>query len=408
MYSIEVKNLGKRYQIGSRLHSLRDAIWPRIPKNEDNIHWAVKDVNFALTPGQSLGIIGPNGAGKTTILKMLAQVTPPTEGYVKLNGRFSALIALGAGFHPDLTGRENVYLNGAILGMKRSEINERFDQIVAFADIGRFIDTPVKRYSSGMYARLGFAIAAHVDPDILLVDEVLAVGDYAFQMKCYSRMDELRQQGTSLIFISHNMDAVRRVCDNAMVMYQGKSVFHGSAGDAIVAYSDVIRQAAKKSQLSPHKTDGLAQKVMTFDAEIEAVTVKTTAGQQVNTITSGQTIQIYVKTRFHKAVQQPIFSLTIRTTDGRAVYITTSQWQQLETTDFPAHSQYNIIYNLQLTLLEGQYDIGVDIAAHDLSHYYDRLERALTIQVIDNHQAQGIIDLSANISWEPISVEVKQ
>ena len=190
-----------------------------------------REVNFELQPGKALGIIGPNGAGKTTILKILAHVTQPTSGEMLINGRLAALIELGAGFHPDLTGRENIYLNGAILGMRKSDIKARFDRIVDFAGIGEFLDTPVvKRYSSGMYARLGFAIAAHVEPQVLLVDEVLAVGDYAFQMKCYARMDELRAAGSSLIFVSHNFEAVRRVCDTGLVMYRGENVFQGHGG----------------------------------------------------------------------------------------------------------------------------------------------------------------------------------
>ena len=194
--SIVVDQVTKRYRIGTGLTNLRDLFANRKDVSPEKYHWAVNDVNFSLQPGEALGIIGPNGAGKTTMLKLLSQVTKPTSGQIRVNGRLSALIELGAGFHQDLTGRDNIFLNGTILGMKRSEIKARFDDIVDFAGIGNFLDTPVKRYSSGMYARLGFAIAAHVDPQILLVDEVLAVGDYAFQQKCYARMDELRSQGT--------------------------------------------------------------------------------------------------------------------------------------------------------------------------------------------------------------------
>ncbi|MCB0185349.1 MAG: ABC transporter ATP-binding protein, partial [Caldilineaceae bacterium] len=215
--SIQFENVTKRYRIGQWLPSIREALSSNNGKTPKQYHLAVNDVSFALEPGEALGVIGPNGAGKTTILKLLSGVTHPTSGQIAINGRFSALIELGAGFHPDLSGRENIFLNGTILGMPRAEIQRRFDQIVDFAGIGPFLDTPVKRYSSGMYARLGFSIAAHVDPDVLLVDEVLAVGDYAFQQKCYAHMEMLRRQGTSLIFVSHNMEAVRRVCDRGLV-----------------------------------------------------------------------------------------------------------------------------------------------------------------------------------------------
>jgi len=183
--SIQFEQVSKRYRIGRGIPTLRGLLQSRNTLQSDRYHWALQDVSFELGAGESLGVIGPNGAGKTTILKLLSRVTFPTSGKIKVNGRSSSLIELGAGFHPDLTGRENVYLNGTILGLRRSEIKERFDQIVDFAGIGQYLDTPVKRYSSGMYARLGFAVAAHVDPEILLVDEVLAVGDMAFRRKCY-------------------------------------------------------------------------------------------------------------------------------------------------------------------------------------------------------------------------------
>ena len=211
------------------------------------------------------------GQEKPPFFKLLSRVTRPTSGDINVNGRLSALIELGAGFHQDLTGRDNIYLNGTILGMRRSEITSRFDQIVEFAGIGKYLDTPVKRYSSGMYARLGFAIAAHVDPQVLLVDEVLAVGDYAFQIKCYARMEELRRNGATLIFVSHNLEAVRQVCDRGLVMYRGEAIFQGSAPEAVVAYSDAIRQAARQTQVEVPLEEGLSQRIMTFDAEIERV-----------------------------------------------------------------------------------------------------------------------------------------
>ncbi|MCA9968835.1 MAG: ABC transporter ATP-binding protein, partial [Anaerolineales bacterium] len=286
--SIVVKDLRKRYRIGKGIPSLRDLFSRSKSQTGPSYHWALDGVSFELTPGEALGVIGPNGAGKTTILKLLSRVTQPTSGEVRVNGRFSALIELGAGFHPDLTGRENVYLNGAILGMKRAEINARFDEIVAFSGIGDYLDTPVKRYSSGMNARLGFAIAAHIDPDVLLVDEVLAVGDHAFQMKCYARMDELRARGTSLIFVSHNMEVVRRVCDRGLVMYRGKPIFHGTSADAVIAYSDAVRQAARAAQDDVPKEDGLSQRTMTFDAEIERVQLLDGDGQVLQQLRAGR------------------------------------------------------------------------------------------------------------------------
>ncbi|MDQ3249908.1 MAG: ABC transporter ATP-binding protein, partial [Chloroflexota bacterium] len=364
---------------------------------------AVNEVSFALQPGEAMGIIGPNGAGKTTILKLLASVTYPTSGNIHVNGRSSALIELGAGFHPDLTGRENIFLNGTILGMRRAEIRARFDQIVEFAGIGAFLDTPVKRYSSGMYARLGFSIAAHVDPDVLIVDEVLAVGDYSFQQRCHARMDELRARGTALIFVSHDMDAIRRVCDRGFVMYRGNNIFQGSAAEAVVAYSDAVRNAARSVQ-STTSEGGLAERVMTFDAEIEGVTLLDANRRPVSVVQSGASVTVGVDVKFHKDVEEPIFSFTIRTTDGRIVYDTTTRWKKIRTPNFVAGERCQVEYSLDLPLLEGEYDLGVDVIATDFSHYYDRLERAMGFWVKSADGAQGLVDLDAKVAFHRLAL----
>jgi ABC-type polysaccharide/polyol phosphate transport system ATPase subunit len=398
--SICVEHLTKRYKIGQGV-SLR-SLWPgHRSAGEEQYHWAVQDVNFKLDPGEALGIIGPNGAGKTTILKLLSGVTRPTSGKISMNGRFSALIELGAGFHPDLTGRENIYLNGTILGMRRSDIQARFDQIVDFAGIGQYLDTPVKRYSSGMHARLGFSIAAHIDPEILLVDEVLAVGDHAFQMKCYARMDELRANGTSLIFISHNMQAVRRVCDRGMVMYAGKPIFQGSADDAVVAYSDAVRKAAfRTSAKTTPATNGLAQRVMTFDIEVEKVALLDAQSHApINVLQSGQEVILALEVVCQENVAHPIFGFSIRTMDGRLLYNATTKWLNIETPCLTANQRFRTEFRFQVPLLDGQYELGVDAASADLSHYYDRLERALTFTVKDSTGARGLVDLGAQVSF---------
>ncbi len=400
--AIMVDRISKRYRIGQRIPSLREALGRWTESHSQQYHWAVKDVSFQLLPGQALGIIGPNGAGKTTILKMLSRVTMPTNGEFRVNGRLSALIELGAGFHPDLTGRENVYLNGVILGMRKAEIEARFGEIIDFAGIGQYLDTPVKRYSSGMHARLGFAIAAHVDPDVLLVDEVLAVGDYAFQQKCHAHMDKLRANGTSLIFVSHNMEAVRRVCDLGLVMYRGEDIFHGTAAEAVVVYSDAVRQAARQSDAEVPVEGGLSRRVMTFDAEIESVSLLDKSGQPVTAIQSGRSASVVVDVSFHKDVHQPIFSLTIRTPDGRLVYDTTTRWMDIETPDFSAGDRCRVEFILSFPLLEGEYQLGTDVAASDLRHYYDRLERAMGFWVEGSDSAQGLVDLKANVTLNKV------
>ncbi len=227
---IEVSHLYKKYKIGEkqRYYSFRDTLvdlakapFKQKNKIKNNAFWALKDISFKVMPGEVIGIIGRNGAGKSTLLKILSRITPPTKGEITLRGRVASLLEVGTGFHPELTGRENIYLNGAILGMKRVEINNKFDEIVEFAEISKFLDTPVKFYSSGMYMRLAFAIAAHLDPEILLVDEVLAVGDTQFQKKCLGKMKDVSKQGRTILFVSHNMNAIEQLCTKCVLLESG-------------------------------------------------------------------------------------------------------------------------------------------------------------------------------------------
>ncbi|MDT7604945.1 MAG: lipopolysaccharide transport system ATP-binding protein [Acidobacteriota bacterium] len=256
--AIKVEGLGKRYRIGAKQESyrtlretltetaaapfraigstLRRAKGDGRPRRANEI-WALKDVSFDVKRGEAVGVIGSNGAGKSTLLKVLSRITEPTAGYADIEGRVGSLLEVGTGFHPELSGRENVYLNGAILGMKKVEIARKFDEIVAFAEVERFIDTPVKHYSSGMYLRLAFSVAAHLEPEILLVDEVLAVGDMAFQKKCLVKMEDVAAEGRTVLFVSHNLGAVKELCQRAVVLKDGAVVFHGSAVEGVTHYS---------------------------------------------------------------------------------------------------------------------------------------------------------------------------
>lgn len=277
---IEIEGLGKEYSIrherAVQYETLRESLMVaargalqrmRHPLTPDRTgvdvetFWALRDIDLTIEAGDRVGIIGANGAGKSTLLKVLSRITEPSAGRVTLHGRVASLLEVGTGFHPELSGRENIYLNGAILGMSRREIRSKFDEIVAFAEVERFLDTPVKRYSSGMYVRLAFAVAAHLDPEILIVDEVLAVGDASFQRKCLGKMGEARGRGNTVLFVSHNMQAVRQLCNRGVVLDAGELLFSGSADEAVEHYlkrndaTSSIAQLAERVELVPDDPD---------------------------------------------------------------------------------------------------------------------------------------------------------
>lgn len=268
---IKVEGLGKQYRVGSRLQNfatLRDSISAAVrkplaalrPNGHSETFWALRDVDFEVAPGEVIGVIGRNGAGKSTLLKILSRITEPTTGRVELYGRVASLLEVGTGFHPELTGRENVFLNGAVLGMRKAEIDRKFDEIVAFAEIEKFIDTPVKHYSSGMYVRLAFAVAAHLEPEILIIDEVLAVGDAQFQKRCLGKMNEVARSGRTVLFVSHNLRAVAQLCGHCIWIDGGRVISHGLANEVVVDYL---------ASSQPQKMDGLITKDMHYHDKLE-------------------------------------------------------------------------------------------------------------------------------------------
>ena len=302
--AIRVENLSKEYHLGraqERHDTLRDALAasfkrlrrrPSQRANQEDILWALKDVSFEVQRGEVVGIIGRNGAGKSTLLKILSQITEPTRGRAEIHGRVGSLLEVGTGFHPELTGRENIYLNGAILGMRRHEIDRQFDEIVAFAEIERFLDTPVKRYSSGMYVRLAFAVAAHLEPEILLVDEVLAVGDAAFQKKCLGKMGDVAKEGRTVLFVSHNMVAVQTLCGRVVWLDAGQAKAQGAANQIVTTY---LRAGLTENDTSERVWPNIAAAPGNETVRLRRISVQPEDGQAGDVITMQTPFRIEVE-----------------------------------------------------------------------------------------------------------------
>ena len=350
--ALRVAGLGKRYQIGARQQPypmLRDRLvqafsWP-LRRFRNRQHdggpsvplWALRDVSFDVRRGEVLGLIGGNGAGKSTLLKILSRITEPTEGEARVYGRVGSLLEVGTGFHPELTGRENIYLNGAILGMSRLEIARRFDEIVSFAEIDKFVDTPVKYYSSGMYVRLGFAVAAQMDSDILIVDEVLAVGDTRFQQKCLGTLNDVTRGGRTVLFVSHNMAAIQRLCTSALLLDSGRVVHVGDVRSTVAAY---LARGSRAAFVAPARTGG---------AQVLSVELRDRTGAPLARPICTEPLECHVRYLLPRTAPNTGLTVTVLTADGTAVFTTTAEDADLELSSEP-----------------GEYEVRVTIPAHAL------------------------------------------
>jgi lipopolysaccharide transport system ATP-binding protein len=320
--TILFEHVSKKYRLGLTRTSIPSVIsgwikhW-RMHKSDhlsqSNIFWALQDVSFELKQGESLALVGANGAGKTTILKLLANITKPTMGDITTFGRLSALIELGAGFHPDLTGRENIFLNGTILGLNRKQIAKHFDEILSFSELEQFIDTPVKRYSSGMAVRLGFAVASCINPEILLVDEVLAVGDASFQQKCMHRIHSLISNGTSLVFVSHNLYLVQAVCQNALYLKNGRLRYYGKTQEVIDRYEEDLHQSRVRKFQTFDQSQAEAEAV---DLEITKVEIFGMDGTAPDFLPNSCPIEIRINYNAYKSIGRVQVSVFLRRSDG--------------------------------------------------------------------------------------------
>jgi lipopolysaccharide transport system ATP-binding protein len=343
---IEAVDLSKKFKLGAArrqedsirevlIHGLRTS-WHMLRRgwSESNDTsgpdwmWALRNVNFSIEAGDVVGIIGSNGAGKSTLLKILSRITDPTDGYVRLRGRVASLLEVGTGFHPDLTGRENIFLNGVMLGMTKAEVQSKFDEIVAFAELEKFLDTPVKHYSSGMYVRLGFAVAAHLDPEILIVDEVLAVGDLAFQKKCLGKMSEFGGSGRTILFVSHNVPAVLNLCERGIVLEQGRLTFEGSAKNAVDYYVGAAAQEERKN--SSHLVDLLNAegRLPQYQPWLQKLEIYLGDGKPfTGEIPIGDSLQLHVEFELREAVADFDARINIANLYGQVIFAARSSYE---------------------------------------------------------------------------------
>lgn len=353
--------------------------------------WALDDISFEVKRGETLGIIGANGSGKTTLLKLLNGILMPDKGRIEIKGRVGALIEVGAGFHAMLTGRENIYVNGAILGMSKKEIDKKFDDIVDFADICEFIDSPVKHYSSGMYVRLGFAIAVHSEPDILLVDEVLAVGDEEFRRKCMSKLNEFRSTGKTIVLVSHSMELIQGYCNRAMWVDAGVIKDTGVPRDVIDRYFRNIVGIMQNSEVKGRRWGS-------GDAEITDIRLFNHEGKEVEIIESGDEALFVVRVRFKKSAENPIFGMLLKNSQGVRVYGTNTMWHDMKFETFHAGEEITVTFRQRMNLVADVYYIDPSIAYPDGITSYDWRENALKFSVKTFKRAVGISNLDSCIT----------
>ena len=366
----------------------------------DGEFWAVDGVSFEVEKGKSLGIVGANGSGKTTLLKMLNGIFMPDKGRIEIYGRVGALIEVGAGFHPLLTGRENIYVNGAILGMSTNEIERKLDSIIDFADIGDFIDSPVKHYSSGMYVRLGFAIAIHTEPDILLMDEVLAVGNAAFQKKCFSSLRQFTERGGTMLFVSHDLSVTVSLCDQAVLLFGGKMALKGSSNDVINYYKGVISSGGWPDEHVVNASHSpKSHRFGAGGAEIFDLELFNTAGKNTKTFFSGEKLIVKFCGRFDKSVNDPVYGLTVKDKNGLDLYMSDTFRLNKE---FPAVGPGAVVQvemEFRLPLIAGTYFITVVISELGNNGHIclDGIFDAMEFSVLQENSSLGIVDFDPEI-----------
>ncbi|PTN36787.1 ABC transporter ATP-binding protein [Desulfonatronum sp. SC1] len=389
MYAIEAENVGKRYYVqGMGQRTLFNSLAGAFRGGAKKEFWALRNLNFKVPKGKTVGVVGPNGSGKSTLLGLVAGTITPTEGVVRTQGRISSLLELGAGFHPDLSGRENVYLNASILGIPRDYVQKRFDYIVEFAGLRDFIDTPVKHYSSGMYVRLGFAVAVEMDPDILLIDEVLAVGDAAFQMKCLDRVRQFQKKGKTLFLVSHALETVGEFCDEVMLIHDGQLLDQGDPSTVILSYLKSYMVRIGMLNVEEHGTR---------DVEIEEALLLDETGTETNIFEAGGEMIVEVHYKAKKPIDKPVFGFNIKT--GNGIYVFGSNTQISKTSiEFIDGRGTMRLRIAPLTLKRGNFFLSLSIHSWDHATQFHRLEDWYPFIIRDASESPGLVHL--NTQWE--------
>jgi len=405
-YAIEFHEVWKKFKKGEKLNSLRDTIPHFFRKRdpgtilEDKEFWALKDVSFNIERGGVVGIMGPNGAGKSTLLKLLSKIMNPNKGWLKINGRLAALIEVTAGFHPELTGRENVYLNGAIMGMRKREIDGKFDAIVEFSGVKEFIDTPVKKYSSGMYSRLGFSVAAHMDPDILLIDEILSVGDAAFQAKCANKIRELLNSGATILLISHQLNMIQSLCKRIILLQKGKMVADGHIDDVLPLYQNIIYKNSE-DEIKRRMTNLNDQvKIDTSPlVDIVQVTFSNTVNIRKEKFTVGDPIAINVEYHAKEKIDDPLFTMEIIRADGVLCCFSRTDQCGIRVGSMEGKGNVTIIMD-KLVLAPGIYMVKLSIWDRNMIHpYVVHSKNVLRIEMTGGLNQSKAVFLP-DIKWE--------
>jgi lipopolysaccharide transport system ATP-binding protein len=403
----------------------------------DEFH-ALRDISFNLRRGESLGIIGLNGSGKSTLLQIIAGTLEPTSGTVKKNGRIAALLELGSGFNPDFTGKENIYINATILGLSQSEIDAKYDDIVAFADIGNFIHQPVRTYSSGMGLRLAFAVVAHVEPDILIIDEALAVGDARFQSKCFCFLESLQKQGKTLLFVSHDANSVARLCSSAVLLHEGKVHAIGKPSDVINEYSKILVQGEPVAPTSEEPKPQQARTRQNSDpleevapdlrkallaeetagelshenefayggekGEIRNIQVQNAQGQEATVLVSGELFSVRFAVHAHESIVEPIYAMTIRDSKGQQIYGQNTLFARVPTEDLKEGEKVKVVFRQSVNLSAGDYLISLGLTRFErdelevIHRRYDTLE----VTVLNTDGSFGIANCFSSIEWNTL------